>query len=194
MKKLLGMFAICLLAVPAMALYPEGYKIVLPETPFHEEEELECEAVGTDEEYGYHFQYCWAKDRLTGLYLFDDPEVSALEMQEAMLADRNYKEGRASLSVTRGCRGSNTFVHFSKETVSKSGKKDLVQEVMAKMIEGKGWMALSRWCDPEDSRCANMDDFVLWDVRRLTRAEREQGTKTDFDRLCEMEFPGEDTK
>ena len=194
MKKLLGMFAICLLAVPAMALYPEGYKIVLPETPFHEEEELECEAVGTDEESGYHNQRCWSEDGNGMLFLADIEDAPALGVQEITLADRNYKEGRAPLSVTRGCRGSNTFVHFTKGSLTPENGEDLVRESMDKMIEGKGLISLSRWCDPEDSRCANMDDFVLWDVRRLTRAEREQGTKTDFDRLCEMEFPEEDTK
>ncbi len=187
MKKLLGIFVVGLLAVPAMAFYPEGEEITFPQTPFYEEVTVTCGAVETVPGAKGPVQKCKSEDEMTQLLVSAYQERLYKDELDRIEKDKTLAAHPIKVDISRNCPGG-TDEEFARMVKYKT-KADAAEhpgfviEKIEKYVEGKGYIGLMRWYDPAEMEGGD-DDFVLFDVRRFPK-----DAPTDFKLMCDMEFP-----
>lgn len=177
MKKLLGMFVLCLLAVPAMAFYEDGEKILLE--LFDGSHELTCK------ESSGRFQECTSAGDMIRLLIHttteenkDNPEQEVYYHEEIDLIMRYFGEDqKLNIQNTRECKvGNAPFVLYAKTKWADEPRKGMIIEFLSKTVPGKGAMRLQRYHNPEPDEDMN--------TMKLFKEE-------DLDNFCEMKFPEE---
>ena len=202
MKKLVMMLSAMFLAVPMFALYAENEAVTVhvwngewaQDGNFVkggvQDVQLTCSAL--KEEGSYQYQTCLSEDKMTELYVDNDTQDSAID-NEIMVNqwDKNLaKDGKLWVSVTITCPKSSTYVQIQKSQYKEDlqdYRKGYVREILSKTVEGEGFMRLVRRYKPEgEVNETEKKTFKMFDMHRLTRAEREAGVETDFTRFCAM--------
>ena len=220
MKKLLATFVVCLLAVPAMAFYPDGYSPTWPSVTdgegyrYHDDIALQC---GAPNEAG--IQICRSQDDSAYLAVAENGELSIQEW-EKINQDLNGEDIDKLLPHKKKDRGSAKKknapkVHLNGTTICEFessnrepvlltkieyfGEKARVEERMMKIVPGKGIMVMGRSYDSNPEHARDIQEQM-----NIELANTQEGKETfvlidpsifeesDLHLLCSEPFPEEE--